>query len=70
LFLAVCQEPPSVLLAVSSDSGVDAGKLVKAAVTSVGGRGGGNQALAQGSAPSSEALQRVISDLQDPRKSG
>ncbi len=32
LFLAVCLDPPSLLLAASGDSGVDAGKLVKAAV--------------------------------------
>jgi alanyl-tRNA synthetase len=62
-FLAVCQDPPSILLACSADSGVDAGKAVKAAVTSAGGRGGGNQALAQGSVPSSAALQQVIADL-------
>jgi alanyl-tRNA synthetase len=70
LFLAVCQEPPSMLLAVSSDSGIDAGKLVKAAVTSAGGRGGGNQALAQGSVPSFAALERVTADLLDLKKSG
>jgi len=62
-FLAVCPNPPSLLLAVSADSGMDAGKLVKAAVTSAGGRGGGNQALGQGSVPSAEALDRVIADL-------
>jgi alanyl-tRNA synthetase len=70
LFLAVCQEPPSVLLAVSGDAGIDAGKLLKAAVTSAGGRGGGNQALAQGSVPSSAALERVTADLLDLKKSG
>jgi alanyl-tRNA synthetase len=70
LFLGVCQEPPSVLLAVSADSAMDAGKLVKAAVTSVGGRGGGNQALAQGSVPSAAALEHVIPDLRDAKKSG
>jgi alanyl-tRNA synthetase len=62
-FLAVCMDPPSVLLAASADSGIDAGKLVKAAVTSVGGRGGGNAALAQGSVPSAEVLERVIAAL-------
>ena len=62
-FLAVCQDPPSVLLAASADSGIDAGKLVKAAVTAAGGRGGGNPALAQGSVPSSEALEAVVEQL-------
>jgi alanyl-tRNA synthetase len=56
VYLAVCADPPSLLLAASADSGVDAGARVKAAVTAVGGRGGGNPTLAQGSAPSLEAL--------------
>jgi alanyl-tRNA synthetase len=63
VFLAVSQEPPSVLLAASADSGVHAGELVKAAVTAAGGRGGGNAALAQGSAPSPQALESVLREL-------
>jgi alanyl-tRNA synthetase len=56
VFLAVCDQPPSLLLAASTDSGVHAGDRVKAAVTACGGRGGGNQQLAQGSVPDSTAL--------------
>jgi alanyl-tRNA synthetase len=56
MFLAVCDQPPSLLLAASADSGVHAGDRVKAAVTACGGRGGGNQQLAQGSVPDSAAL--------------
>ncbi len=56
VFLARCDQPPSVLLAASPDSGVHAGERVKAAVTAAGGRGGGNQTLAQGSVPDSSAL--------------
>jgi alanyl-tRNA synthetase len=63
VFLAVSQDPPSVLLAASADSGVHAGELVKAAVTAAGGRGGGNAALAQGSAPSLQALETVLQEL-------
>ena len=63
VFLAVSQEPPSVLLAASADSSVHAGELVKAAVSTVGGRGGGNAALAQGSAPSPEALASVLQEI-------
>jgi alanyl-tRNA synthetase len=58
-FLAVCENPPSVLLAASADSGVHAGDLVKSAVTAAGGRGGGNQGLAQGTAPAA-ALEGVV----------
>jgi alanyl-tRNA synthetase len=67
-FLAVCPNPPSVLLATSADSGIDAGKLVKASVTGVGGRGGGNAGLAQGSVPSAAALERVIADVAFPSR--
>jgi alanyl-tRNA synthetase len=63
VFLAVLEEPPSVLLAASEDSGVDAGKLVKAAVTSAGGRGGGNARIAQGSVPEAGKLEAVVAAL-------
>ena len=56
VFLAVCDQPPSLLLAASADSGIHAGDRVKAAVTAARGRGGGNQQLAQGSVPDSAAL--------------
>jgi len=61
-FLAVSDDPASVLLAVSADSGVHAGNRVKEAVTSAGGRGGGNQTLAQGSVPAA-ALKDVVANL-------
>ncbi len=51
VFLAVSEDPASVLLAASADSGVHAGNRVKEAVTAAGGRGGGNQTVAQGSVP-------------------
>jgi alanyl-tRNA synthetase len=63
VFLAVLENPPSVLLAASADSGVDAGKLVKAAVTEAGGRGGGNPRLAQGSVPRAQLLDAVVRQL-------
>jgi alanyl-tRNA synthetase len=63
VFLAVCHDPPSVLLAASADSGVHAGERVKTAVTAAGGRGGGNPALAQGSVPSAHALEAVVQGL-------
>jgi alanyl-tRNA synthetase len=59
VFLAVCDQPASLLLAASSDSGVHAGDRVKAAVAACGGRGGGNQQLAQGSVPDTKALAGV-----------
>ena len=56
VFLAVCDQPPSLLLAASADAGVHAGDRIKAAVTAAGGRGGGNQQLGQGSVPDPAAL--------------
>jgi alanyl-tRNA synthetase len=56
VFLAVCEQPPSLLLAASADSGVHAGDRIKAAMAAAGGRGGGNQNLAQGSVPDAASL--------------
>lgn len=58
-FLAVSKEPYAVLLAVSADSGVHAGERLKSALASAGGRGGGNQTLAQGSVPDAAALDKL-----------
>lgn len=65
VFLALSSEPPSILVAASTDSGVHAGERVKAAVTAAGGRGGGNQALAQGSVPSASALDAIAKELEN-----
>ena len=53
------EDPPSLLLAASKDSGLNAGAKVKEALAEVGGRGGGSPTSAQGSAPSREALAQV-----------
>jgi alanyl-tRNA synthetase len=58
-------KPPSVLVAASEVSGVDAGKLLKAALTNVNGRGGGSPRLAQGSVPDAAALDRAVELLVD-----
>ena len=63
VFIAVSENPPAVLLAASSDSGVHAGERLRAAVTAAGGRGGGNQALAQGSVPSTADFNGVLARL-------
>jgi alanyl-tRNA synthetase len=63
VFLAAVADPPSVLLAVSADASLDAGKLVKAALAEVGGRGGGAPGMAQGSVPGAAELDRVIARL-------
>jgi len=63
VFLAVSEDPASVLLAASADSGVHAGNRVKEAVSAAGGRGGGNQTLGQGSIPAG-ALKDVVTSLE------
>ena len=63
VFVAALDDPPSVLLAASADSGIDAGKLLKAALTEAGGRGGGTPRIAQGSVPNREFLDRVLEKL-------
>jgi alanyl-tRNA synthetase len=60
LFAGVIEDPPSVLVAVSADAGVDAGKVLKQALTAAGGRGGGSARMAQGSVPDSQALEGVL----------
>jgi alanyl-tRNA synthetase len=63
VFLAICGDPPSLLLAASADSGIHAGDRVKTALAAGGGRGGGNPTLAHGSVPSAEALSVVTGAL-------
>src|ERR1039457_6673369 len=63
VFVATLKDPPSVLLAASADSGVDAGKLLKAALTEAGGRGGGNARIAQGSVPDAALLDAVVAKI-------
>lgn len=60
IFLAISKEPPALLLAVSTDSNIHAGDRMKAALAAVGGRGGGNQTLAQGSVPNTVALEKAV----------
>ncbi len=60
VFVAASHSPPSVLVATSADSGVDAGKMLRPLLERVGGRGGGSARLAQGSAPSIEAIDQVV----------
>jgi alanyl-tRNA synthetase len=44
-------EPATLILATSADSGLDAGSMLREALTRVGGKGGGNARMAQGGLP-------------------
>ena len=63
VFIATLADPPSVLLAASADAGIDAGKVLKTALTEAGGRGGGSARMAQGSVAEAAALDRVLEKL-------
>jgi alanyl-tRNA synthetase len=63
IFLAALTDPPSVLFAASEDAGIDAGKLLKAALAEAGGRGGGTPRMAQGSVPDAASLHGVVARL-------
>ena len=56
-------EPPSVLLASSEDSGVDAGRVLKERLAASGGRGGGSPRIAQGSVPDIATRDAVVAAL-------
>ena len=63
VFIAYCRTPASLIVAASPDSGLNAGSLVKSAVTARSGRGGGSAAMAQGSVPSAEQLPHAIEEI-------
>jgi alanyl-tRNA synthetase len=63
VFIAVLEQPASLLIATAEDSGVDAAARLKSALTTHGGRGGGTPRLAQGSAPSVGALEAALGEL-------
>jgi len=62
-FIATIASPATVLVAASDDAGVDAGAILKPALAATGGRGGGSPRLAQGTAPSADALEGVVAAL-------
>ena len=62
-FIGTCASPPTVMYAVSDDSGRNAGVALKAALSAHGGRGGGNQKVAQGTVPDEAALTAVVAAL-------
>jgi len=63
LFVGWTADPPAIIIAASADSGVDAGATLRSALEAVGGRGGGNARLAQGTAGSAAAVEQVVTTL-------
>ncbi len=63
LFVGWTGNPPALLVTASSDSGLDAGRLLRQSLERVGGRGGGNPGIAQGTAPTVSAVEAAIAEL-------
>ena len=63
LYFGSAGAPPAVVFAASEDSGVNAGAVLKAALTAAGGRGGGSPRVAQGTVADSAALEAVRRDV-------
>jgi alanyl-tRNA synthetase len=56
LAVGAVDDPPTLLIATSADSGLDASKLLRDAIVPHSGRGGGSPRMAQGSLPSIDAV--------------
>jgi alanyl-tRNA synthetase len=63
VFIGMVESPPAVLVAAGTDAGMDAGKLLKAALEARGGRGGGNPRSAQGTVRDRADLEPVLASL-------
>ena len=56
-------EPATLLLATSADTGLDAGTILSPVLAALGGRGGGNPRLAQGSLPAGLNAARALGEV-------
>jgi alanyl-tRNA synthetase len=68
VLVATTAEGNGLLVATSDDSGVDAGKLIRDGLATVGGKGGGSPRLAQGTAPSAESLRQAFEFIEGALK--
>jgi alanyl-tRNA synthetase len=60
IFIGTLDSPPTLLLASSADSGVDAGATLKPVLEAHGGRGGGSPRIGQGTVADVDALRRAV----------
>lgn len=61
--LVIGKQPAGVLIASSTDSGIDAGAVLKQTLAEFGGRGGGSATLAQGSVPDGACISVLAGKL-------
>jgi alanyl-tRNA synthetase len=63
-FIGTLASPPTIVIATSGGpAAIDAGAALKAVLPSLGGRGGGNARIAQGTVPSLDALDAAVAAL-------
>ena len=65
LFVGTVATPPTIAFASSEDTGINAGAVLKAALASHNGRGGGSPRVAQGTVENASALELVERTLLD-----
>ncbi|MDQ6830532.1 MAG: DHHA1 domain-containing protein [Gemmatimonadota bacterium] len=63
LFIGSSRSAALVMVSASGDAGMDAGAMLKAALTAAGGKGGGSPKLAQGTLPKAESIDDVLQAL-------
>jgi alanyl-tRNA synthetase len=63
LFIGTIAMPPTIVVA-SSDAATDAGATLKQVLADLGGRGGGNARIAQGTVPDAAALDSAVNAFQ------
>jgi len=63
LLVGTLADPPSLFFAAAEDTGIDAGRTLREAVTKLGGRGGGSPRIAQGSVPDAGRLAEAVTSV-------
>lgn len=63
VYIGTVDAPPLVVYSTSGDTGLDAGQILRRELARVGGRGGGSERVAQGSAPDAERIARAAACL-------
>ncbi len=63
VFVGAIATPPTLLLATSADSGLDAGAILKPILSALGGRGGGQARQAQGTVPGPQEIETALAKI-------
>ncbi len=63
VFLGALETPPTILLATAADTALDAGGMLKPVLAALGGRGGGQARMAQGTVPGAREIEAALARL-------